>query len=147
MKAADTTASAAEETTAAAAEFGADNQVLAETTAAAAAETMAASADAVAGFTTDTLSRIPAAELNQALETTPALPPGPLAGGGVASEGSGNLSFEAAVAETEAAAAPVDNEPADKATDSAARGRSANTIKPCVVTVSLNVVITASLTA
>ncbi len=72
LKTADTTA-AAFETSAAAAEFANETQALAaETTAAMAAETMAAAGDISA--TADTVARIPAAKLNQAVEDGAAKP-------------------------------------------------------------------------
>jgi hypothetical protein len=110
MKTADTTAAAAQET-AAAAEFAADTQAVAETTAAMAAETASAAASDVLSYSTDSLSRVPAAELNQALE--PAAAPAPAVG--VAPPVPLAPSNDAAVAETEAASAALEVDTADNA--------------------------------
>jgi hypothetical protein len=110
MKLADTTAAVAQET-AGAAEFAADTQAVAETTAAMAAETAAAAASDVLSYSTDSLSRVPAAELNQALE--PAAAPAPAAG--VAPPVPLTPSNDVAVAETEAASAALEFDTADNA--------------------------------
>jgi hypothetical protein len=108
MKAADTTASTSE-TLAAAAEFTEETQALAaETSAAMAAETMAAAAAVErSNIPLDTLSRVPAANLDQIVEPASAAEVGDdkrLAAGAPPDQSA------EAVAETEAAAAAIDVE-------------------------------------
>ncbi len=129
MKSADTTAASFET---AAAEFAADTEALsADTIAAAAAAETAAAAAAASSVTTDTLARIPAAELNQVLEPA-ALPSNdnPSAGAGApGSEGAadGQTRLDP-VPETEAAAAAIENE----SIDNAAPATTSATVRPTI---------------